>query len=78
MSDTVIHNIKISYDESSQEVRDFANYLKSERRKDEMKSYYEQARHNEDYKLYISDKAGNEFTLICDLEHICRLQLRGV
>jgi hypothetical protein len=78
MSDTVIHNIKISYDESFQEVRDFANYLKSDKRKEEMKTYYQEARRSEGYKIYLSDKDGNEFSLICDLEHICRLELRGM
>jgi hypothetical protein len=78
MSDTVIHNIKVSYDESFQEVLDFAKYLKSEKRKDEMKSYYEEARHSPEYKIYLSDKNGNEFALICDIEHICRLGLRGM
>ena len=78
MSDTVIHNIKISYDESHQEVRDFANYLKSDKRKEEMRGYYEEARNNREFKIYLCDIKGNEFTMICDLEHICRLGLRGI
>ena len=78
MSDTVIHKIKVSYDESFKEVLDFSKYLKSEKRKDEMIRYYEEARHSPGYKIYISDNDGNEFTLICDLEHICRLELRGM
>ena len=66
MSDTIIHRIIISYDESSKEVRDFVVYLKSDKRTNEMKVYYEEARKSKDYKVYLSDKFGNEFTLICE------------
>ncbi|MEI6581164.1 MAG: hypothetical protein WCO07_03275 [bacterium] len=78
MSDTVIHNINISYDESHEEVRDFVNYLKSDKRKDEVKAYYEEARHSPGNKIHLSDKFDNEFTLICEHEHVCYLRLRGM
>ena len=77
MSDLTIHNIKISYDESDERVRNFMKYLKSEERKEEMNTYYKQALDSADGKIYISDKNNNEFTLICSNNHICNLRLRG-
>ena len=78
MSDTTIHNIHISYDESHGRVRDFVKYLKAEERKEEMKAYYEEACHSEDNKIHLNDKLGNEFTLECSDEHRCSLKLRGM
>ena len=78
MSDTIVHRINISYDESFPEVGDFVKYLKREGAIDEMKSYHDQARKNPDHKIYMNDKKGNEFTLTCEHEHICRLGLRGM
>lgn len=79
MSDTTIHNIHVSYDESHVEVKDFVNYLKSQNRKDEMKTYYDEAfYHNVDKIIYINDKLGNEFILECLSEHKCALKLRGM
>lgn len=78
MSDLTIHNINISYDESHQRVRDFIDYLKSDKRREEMKAYYEEARHSADDKIHINDKQGNEFTLVCGDEHNCALRLRGM
>ncbi|MEK7572596.1 MAG: hypothetical protein AAB493_01935 [Patescibacteria group bacterium] len=78
MSDTTIHNIHISYDESHERVKDFVKYLKAEERKEEMKAYYEEAIHSEDNKIHLNDKLGNEFTLECTNEHRCNLKLRGM
>lgn len=78
MSDTIIHNIRISYDESHERVIDFVKYLKDEKRKEELKSYYNEARHSENNKIYLNDKFGNEFTLECTGEHKCDLRLRGM
>lgn len=79
MSDTTIHNIHISYDESHERVKNFVDYLKDEERKDEMKSYYEEAHnHSKDNKIHLNDKFGNEFTLECGGEHSCQLRLRGM
>jgi hypothetical protein len=78
MSDIVIHNINVSYDESHERVRNFVEYLQGEDRKDEMKAYYEEARRSENGKLHLSDKMNNEFTLICQENHICFLRLRGM
>ena len=78
MSDLTIHNINVSYDESHQRVRDFVTYLKSDKRKEEMKAYYDEARHSKDEKIYLNDKIGNEFTLVCDDNHNCILRLRGM
>jgi hypothetical protein len=78
MSDTVIHNIKVAYDESRAEVRNFANHLKNDKRREEMKIYHDEARHSPDNKINLDDEYGNEFTLICEQEHICSLKLRGM
>ncbi|MEI8270470.1 MAG: hypothetical protein WCG45_03810 [bacterium] len=78
MSDIIIHNIRISYDETDERVRNFVKYLKSEDRKEELRSYYNKARNEEgDGQIYLSDKSGNEFNLECTGEHICHLNLRG-
>lgn len=78
MSDIVIHNINVSYDENHERVRNFVEYLQGERMKDEMKAYYEEARVTEDGKIHLNDKMNNEFTLICKENHICFLRLRGM
>lgn len=77
MSDIVVHNVKVSYDESHQRVRDFVKYLQGEDKKEEMKAYYNEARHSKDNKIHLNDKMGNEFTMICDDNHNCDLRLRG-
>jgi hypothetical protein len=78
MSDIIIHNINVSYDESHKRVRDFVRYLQEYEKKDEMKAYYEQAKRNKDSKIHISDKFDNEFTLVCGDNHNCDLRLRGM
>ena len=78
MSDLVIHNINVSYDESHDRVRDFVKYLKDDDRREEMKAYYDEAHHSHDGKIHLNDKHGNEFTLECDGEHHCNLHLRGM
>ena len=79
MSDIIIHNIRISYDESHERVRNFVKYLQNSERKEEIKAYYEEARHHsKDNKIHLNDKFGNEFTLECNGEHICYLRLRGM
>lgn len=78
MSDLVIHNVNISYDESDERVRNFIVYLKNPDRKEEMRKYYEQARQNLEHKAYLTDKLGNEFTLVCGDGHNCTLRLRGM
>jgi hypothetical protein len=78
MSDIIIHNIHISYDESHGRVRDFVKYLQDEKRKEELRAYYEEAKHNKDNKIHLNDKFGNEFTLERTGEHNCLLRLRGM
>ena len=78
MSDIIIHNINISYDESHDRVREFVKYLQDEKRKDEMKAYYDEAKRDSKNKIHLSDKLGNEFTLECTGEHNCHLGLRGM
>ena len=78
MSDTVINHINVSYDESHQRVRDFIKYLKDEDRKEEMKAYFDEAKRNSDSKLHLSDKNGNDFTLVCTDGYNCTLRLRGM
>jgi hypothetical protein len=79
MSDIIIHNINISYDESHERVRDFVKYLQNEERREEVKAYYDEAYHrSKDNKIHLNDKFGNEFTLECTNEHNCHLGLRGM
>ncbi|HNW71563.1 MAG TPA: hypothetical protein PKZ36_02305 [Candidatus Paceibacterota bacterium] len=78
MTDIIIHNIKISYDESHERVRDFVKYLKDEKRKEELKGFYEEIRHSKDNKIHINDIHNNEFTLERVGEHMCTLNLRGM
>ena len=78
MSDTVINHINVSYDESDERVRNFVKYLKNENRKEEIRNNYQKARQNPEGKLYLSDEAGNEFTLVCTEMYNCTLGLRGM
>jgi len=78
MTDTFIHNIRVSYDEEHERVRNFVAYLKKEESKDEMKAYYEEARRNKDNKIHLNDKLGNEFTLTYIGNYNCKLRLRGM
>ena len=78
MSDLVIHNINISYDESDERVRDFVKYLKGVERKEEMKAYFEKTKNSENNKINIDDKFSNEFTLEYLGGHNCTLKLRGM
>ncbi len=73
-----MHNIRVSYDESHERVRDFVKYLQASERKEELKAYYEEAKRSSDRKIHLNDKFGNEFTLECTGEHICNLRLRGM
>ncbi len=78
MTDKTIHNIHVSYDESHERIRNYIEYLKSDKRKDELKGYYEEAKQKTDGKIHINDQMNNEFTLICDTNHNCTLRLRGM
>ena len=78
MSDIIIHHLKIFYDESDERVIAFIKYLKRESAKEELDGYYREALSNKDGKLYVKDKVGNEFTLICSQGHNCVLKLRGI
>lgn len=78
MSDTVVHNLRVSFDETDERVRDFVKYLKSEKGKEEMIKYYTQASSSSDKKTYINDLEGNEFTLIHNGGYNCLLVLRGM
>lgn len=76
MTDTTIHEIKVSYDDAHERVRNFIEHLKSEAMREEMKAYYDEAKNNENYKIHISDKYGNEFTMEYLGDYHCRLRLR--
>jgi hypothetical protein len=78
MTDITIHNLRISYDETHSRVRKFVEYLKSEKRKEELKSYYEEAKKSSDNKIHLNDKENNEFTMICTGNYSCTLRLRGM
>ncbi len=76
MSDAIIHHINISYDESDPRVVNFIAHLK--RSNEELEEYYEQSLKEPGGRLYVSDKEGNEFTLVCNSGHNCMLTLRGM
>ncbi len=76
MSDTIIHHIKLSYDESDPRVLYFVKHLR--RTEGALLEYYEKCLKEKDGKIYISDEEGNEFTLICNPGHNCLLTLRGM
>ncbi len=78
MSDLVVHNINLSYDESDERVRNFVKYLKSEIRTEEMKTYFKEVSESQDKKINISDQFNNEFTLKYLGGHNCSLKLRGM
>ena len=78
MTDIVFHNMRVSYDESHERVRDFVLYLKDEKRKEEMKAYFNEAKRSPDGKLHLADKDGNDFTLVCTEGYNCTLRLRGM
>jgi hypothetical protein len=76
MTDTIIHHINISYDETDERVRKFIDYLKSEKRKQEMEGYYGSARASNPAEKYVL-AFGHEFSFVCDGSHRCVLKLRG-
>ncbi len=78
MSDLVIHNINVSYDESDERIRNFVKYLKSDIRKEEMKDYFEKVKNTKDKKININDSFDNEFTLEYINGYNCFLKLRGM
>lgn len=78
MSDQTIHHINISYDESHERIRDFVQYLQGEHMAEEMKAYYEEAKHSPDGKIHLNDRFGNEFTLHYLGGFNCELRLRGM
>ncbi|MEI7765363.1 MAG: hypothetical protein WCI93_02135 [bacterium] len=78
MSDIIMHNIRISYDESHERVRNFVKYLQGENQTEELRAYYEETKRNQDNKIHLNDKLGNEFTLERTGEHVCELRLRGM
>jgi hypothetical protein len=77
MTDTVIHSIRVSYDETDERVRNFVSYLKSEKRNNDMLAYYRSAKeiYPEEKFVVLSD---NEFSISCDNNHRCVLKLRGM
>ena len=78
MSDLVIHNINVSYDESDERVRNFVKYLKIDARKQEMKDYFEKVKNVKDKKINLNDHFDNEFTLEYNGGYNCTLRLRGM
>ena len=78
MSDLVIHNINISYDESDERVRNFVKYLKRPEQKEETRAYYLQVKNSPEQRIYIVDHYGNEFSFVYQNEHNCLIGLRGM
>jgi len=78
MTDTTIHNIRVSYDESDERVRNFIHYLKNESRKEELLADYEKTQQAPENQIYLEDSLGNEFTFFCGKSHNCSLKLRGM
>jgi hypothetical protein len=77
MTDTVIHNIRVSYDEDDQRVQQFVKYLKADERKLEMLSYYGSAKESSPKEKYISTE-GNDFSLTISDNGVCHIRLRGM
>jgi hypothetical protein len=77
MSDLVIHNVNVSYDEADERVRNFVKYLKSYDRTEETRKYYEEVKSSVDKTINLSDQFDNEFTLEYLGGHNCSLKLRG-
>lgn len=78
MSDIIVKHIKITYEEGDERVRSFVKFLQSDRSDNVLTKYYQQAILEKDGILNVSDKAGNEFTFVCNNAHRCNLQLRGM
>ena len=54
MSDIIMHNIRISYDESHERVRNFVKYLQGENQTEELRAYYEEKKRNQDNKIHLT------------------------
>ena len=78
MSDLIVYNINISYDESHERVTNFVKYLQGDERRETMKAYFDEAKRSPENKIHLSDKDGNEFTMICNNGYNCTLRLRGM
>lgn len=78
MTDITMHNLRVSYDETHERVRKFIEYLKSDKRKEELKSYYDEAKNKSDHKIHINDERNNEFTFIYEGNYKCTIRLRGM
>lgn len=76
MTDTVIHSIRVSYDQTDDRVRKLVSYLKGDDKKNEMMAYYNNAKEIHPDKKYIT-LFGDDFSLTCDSSHKCILKLRG-
>lgn len=76
MSDIIIHHFNISYDESDERVVNFVKHLKYA--EGELEGYYDKTIADKSGKIFVSDKDGNEFALVCNPGHNCALTLRGM
>jgi len=77
MTDITIHHISLSYDEAHERVRNFVKYLSDSKRKEELKSYCQEAKHSADRKIHLNDTQENEFTLEYRGNSNYSLRLRG-
>ncbi|HWA31962.1 MAG TPA: hypothetical protein VG694_00710 [Candidatus Paceibacterota bacterium] len=77
MTDTVIHHIRVSYDEDDPRVRSFVAYLKDDSHKDEMLGYYGSAKESHPSEKYVM-KEGNDFSLSISDNGVCHIRLRGM
>ncbi len=76
MSDTIIHHINVSYDESDPRVTAFVKQLQHSPPAD-MEACYKKSLSEKGGKFYVSDREGNEFTVVSSEGHNCRIYLRG-
>jgi hypothetical protein len=78
MKNTTVHNIDLSYDGAHERVADFVEHFKQESRKDEFRAYCKLAKENDNYKMHLSDKNGDEFTLEYKGDDQYNLRLRDL
>ena len=63
MTETLVHNINVSYDDSNFTTNHFVAYLKSDSMRNAVHPFFDAARKSFDYKISFKDKQGNEFYL---------------
>lgn len=77
MTDTVVHHIRVAYDEDDDRVRAFVAHLKQEGKKAEMEGYYSSARAAQPGEKFVM-VGENEFSFSVSDKGVCHIKLRGM